>query len=267
MTEAPALAPPDETLIIDIDGFEGPLDVLLTLARSQKVDLARISILALAEQYIEFINRARRLHLDLAADYLVMAAWLAYLKSRLLLPEPPGGPEPSAEELAGQLALQLARLEVIRAAAQKLAARDRLGVDFFFRGEQVSQDRVAVPVQSDTLYDLLKSYGAFRNRQNPPRIALARAKVYAIEEARHRLERMIGILIEWNDLAAILPLVSPDPAARRSALASTLSASLEMARDGDIEIAQSAEFAPVFIRRKSAPGAAAAGEKAAHDPE
>lgn len=240
----------EDALIIDVDGFEGPLDVLLTLARSQKVDLTKISILALAEQYIAFINAARKLHLDLAADYLVMAAWLAYLKSRLLLPEPPGGPEPTAEELAERLTQQLARLEVIRAAAQKLSARDRLNVDFFLRGEPEGVAKVKTVVHADTLFDLLKAYGNYRSRQNPPRLTLARAKVFAIEDARHRLERMLGLLIEWNQLDTIVPLLSPEPGARRSAIASMLSASLEMARDGDLEINQTEAFAPVFIRKK-----------------
>lgn len=255
-------ATPDEALIVDVDGFEGPLDVLLTLARNQKVDLTKISILALAEQYIAFINAARKLHLDLAADYLVMAAWLAYLKSRLLLPEPPGGPEPSAEELAERLTQQLARLEIIRAAAQKLSARDRLGVDFFLRGEPEGMSKVTTVVHADTLYDLLKAYGNYRNRQNPPRMTVARAKVFAIEDARHRLERMLGLLIEWNQLDAIVPILSPEPSVRRSAVASMLSASLEMARDGDLEINQSAAFGPVFIRRKEAsPPHAAPGDE------
>lgn len=243
---------PDEALIIDVDGFEGPLDVLLTLARNQKVDLTKISILALTEQYIAFINAARKLHLDLAADYLVMAAWLAYLKSRLLLPEPPGGEEPSAEELAERLTQQLARLEIIRAAASKLSARDRLGVDFFLRGDPEGVAKVKTIVHSDTLYDLLKAYGNYRNRQNPPRMTVARAKVFAIEDARHRLERMLGLLIEWNQLDAIVPILSPEPSVRRSAVASMLSASLEMARDGELEINQSTAFAPIFIRRREA---------------
>jgi segregation and condensation protein A len=248
-----------DALIVDVDGYEGPLDVLLTLARNQKVDLTKISILALAEQYIAFIHAARKLHLDLAADYLVMAAWLAYLKSRLLLPEPPGGAEPTAEELADRLTQQLARLELIRAAAQKLAARDRLNVDFFLRGEPERTAQVKTIVHADTLYDLLKAYGNYRNRQNPPRLTLARAKVFAIEDARHRLERMLGLLIEWNQLDAIVPLMSPDPGARRSAVASMLSASLEMARDGDLEINQAKAFAPVFIR-KTVRAAPEAGE-------
>ncbi|HAJ47367.1 MAG TPA: segregation/condensation protein A [Alphaproteobacteria bacterium] len=243
----------DSGLIVDVDGFEGPLDLLLTLARNQKVDLRTISILALVEQYLAFINAARQMQLDLAADYLVMAAWLAYLKSRLLLPEPPGGPEPSAEDMAARLTLQLQRLELIRGAADRLGALGKLGVNFFFRPEHESPKPEPVIVQTDTLYDLLRAYGAYRGKRNPPRLSLVKARVFAIEDARHRLERMLGLLIDWNRLDAILPVLAPEPGVRRSAIASMLTASLEMARDGDLEIEQGGAFAPVFIRKRLIP--------------
>jgi segregation and condensation protein A len=242
----------EDELIVDVDGFEGPLDVLLTLARQQKVDLTKISILALAEQYLVFINAAKKMHLDLAADYLVMAAWLAYLKSRLLLPDPPGGDEPSAEEMAERLTLQLQRLEAIRDAAARLMVRDRLGRDVFARGMPEGIQRIATRTQSDTLYDLLKAYSEFRNRKTPQRFALNKAPVFAIEEARHRLERMLGLLVDWNRLDALAPVLFSDPATRRSAIASMLSASLEMVRDGQMEINQTGSFTPVFVRRRSA---------------
>lgn len=248
-------ADPGEALIVDVDGYEGPLDVLLALARAQKVDLRKIAILPLVEQYLAFIAAARRLQLDLAADYLVMASWLAYLKSRLLLPEAESDGEPTPEELAERLTLQLQRLDAIRIAAARLMSRDRLGLNVFGRGAPEGIRLVKTPEYSDTLLDLLKAYAVQRVKKfatgdyKPPKI-----EIFAIEEARHRLEKMLGIIIDWSTLEAIMPEGFEQGRKRRTGLASTLSASLEMARDGLLELRQMAPFAPVYLRaRKAAP--------------
>jgi segregation and condensation protein A len=240
-----------EALIVDVDGFEGPLDVLLALARVQKVDLRKISILALAEQYLVFIAAARRMQLDLAADYLVMASWLAYLKSKLLLPEPEGEGEPSAEELAERLTLQLQRLEAIRIAATRLMSRERLGTEVFWRGNPEGIRVIKTPRYSDTLLDLLKAYSMQRAKKiahgsyEPPKLA-----ILAIEDARHRLERMLGVIVDWATIDTLMPENFMAGRSRRSGIASTLSASLEMARDGFIELRQMAPFAPLYVRRR-----------------
>lgn len=245
---------PGEALIVDVDGYEGPLDVLLALARAQKVDLRKISILALVEQYLVFIAAARRMQLDLAADYLVMASWLAYLKSRLLLPEAESDGEPTPEELAERLTLQLQRLDAIRIAAARLMSRDRLGLTVFSRGSPEGIRLVKTPAYSDTLLDLLKAYAIQRVKKiatgdyKPPKV-----EIFAIEEARHRLEKMLGIIIDWSTLDAIMPEGFEQGRKRRTGLASTLSASLEMARDGLIELRQMAPFAPVYLRARKAP--------------
>jgi segregation and condensation protein A len=244
---------PDEALIVDVDGYEGPLDVLLALARAQKVDLRKISILALAEQYLLFIAAARVKQLDLAADYLVMASWLAYLKSKLLLPEPDVDGEPTADELAERLSLQLQRLESIRLAATRLMARDRLGSDVFFRGAPEGIRLIKTPHYSDTLLDLLKAYST----QRVKKIAhsdyqLRRLPVFAIEDARHRLENMLGVIIDWSTIDMLVPNEFATGPTRRTGIASTLSASLEMARDGLVEIRQMAPFAPLYMRRRAA---------------
>lgn len=242
-------------LIVDLEGFEGPLDLLLTLARAQKVDLTRISILALTEQYLAYVTAAQRLNLDLAADYLVMAAWLAYLKSRLLLPEPERiQEEPSPEELAERLSWQLTRLEAIRKSSGHLMALPQLGRDVFQRGAPEGV-RVSVgTIYEAGLYDLLKAYGAQRTSKSPVRMRVAKAPVYAIDDARKRLERMLGLLIDWNTLDSIVSVAFFEPAMRRSAAASTLAACLEMARDGLVELSQWTAFGPVHIRPKAKPG-------------
>ncbi len=241
-----------ETLIVDVEGYEGPLDVLLALARVQKVDLRRIPILALAEQYLAFIEAARIRQLDLAADYLVMASWLAYLKSRLLLPQDDKPGEPSAEELAERLTLRLQRLEAIRMAAARLVARDKLGSEVFWRGSPEGIRVIRSPRYADTLIDLLKAYATQRVRKIAhAHYEVQKLRVLAIEDARKRLERMIGTVVDWSVIDHLLP---PDFSAgrpRRSGLASTLSATLEMARDGHIELRQMAPFAPVYVRRKA----------------
>lgn len=245
-----------EALIVDVDGYEGPLDVLLALARAQKVDLRKISILPLVEQYLAFIAAARRMQLDLAADYLVMAAWLAYLKSRLLLPEPEGEGEPTPEELAERLTLQLQRLDAIRIAATRLMARDRLGLNVFSRGAPEGIRLVKTPEYSDTLYDLLKAYAVQRVKKIAHgRYERPKYEIYTIEEARHRLERMLGVLVDWGRMEALLPSEFESGRKRRTGVASTLSAILDMARDGHIELRQMAPFAPVYLRRRNAPEA------------
>jgi segregation and condensation protein A len=219
----------DEALIVDVDGYEGPLDVLLALARAQKVDLRKISILALAEQYLEFIAEARRRQLDLAADYLVMASWLAYLKSKLLLPEPESEGEPSAEELAERLTLQLQRLEAIRMAATRLMSRDRLGSDVFLRGAPEGIRVIKTPRYADTLLDLLKAYAAQRVKKIAhSNYELQRLAIFAIEDARHRLEKMLGVMIDWSTIDMLVPQEFSLGQPRRTGIASTLSASLEM---------------------------------------
>jgi segregation and condensation protein A len=235
--------------IVDLDGFEGPIDLLLSLAREQKVDLAKISILALAEQYLAYVQQARDLKLELAADYLVMAAWLAYLKSRLLLPEAPGDDEPSGAELAEALAWRLRRLAAIRRVADELLTRPRLGHDRFPRG---CPEGLAVRHKSRfrlTLHELLEAYVDQRLRRTEPRLTLVAAPVYRVEDALQRLVRLLGGP-EWQNLLAYLPRCLSDERLRRSAIAAHLGACLELARDGVIELNQAAPFGPIYIRRK-----------------
>lgn len=240
-----------EALVVDVDGFEGPLDLLLTLARSQKVDLRRISVLALAEQYLVFVERARVLRIELAADYLVMAAWLAYLKSRLLLPPDPEEEGPSGAEIAAHLAFQLERLEAMRRAAAQLMARDRLGRDVFARGAPEPVVRVRRVRFTASLMDLLQAYARLRTREDFRPLVLDRGPVLSMEEALERLRPMIGFAADWTDLVAYLPDGWTADAARlRSALASTFAASLELAKAGQVEISQGEPFAPIRLRRR-----------------
>ncbi|HET9902423.1 MAG TPA: ScpA family protein [Xanthobacteraceae bacterium] len=251
----------EAALIVDVEGFEGPLDLLLTLARQQKVDLTRISILALADQYLAFIEQARRLHLELAADYLVMAAWLAYLKSRLLIPssnEPEGGP--SAADLASALAQRLRRLEAIRAAASALTARPQLGRDMFARGMPEPVSAIKRPEWSATLYDLLTAYATQRRKTALARVRFARRAVWSLAEARAALERLVGGSHDWTALDAFLLAYVIEPAMRVTALASSFAATLEMVREGEIEIHQAATFGPIFLRKR--PQAEAGGFRA-----
>jgi segregation and condensation protein A len=238
----------EPALVVDVDGFEGPLDLLLELARRQKVDLHRISILALAEQYLVFVEEARRLRLKLAADYLVMAAWLAYLKSRLLLPEPPKGEEPSADDLATALAVRLQRLETIREAAKRLGDRSRLGRDVFARGApeplQIHKDSQ----YEATLYDLLSAYARQRQKQFNARVTLHKRHVWSLVEAREALERMVGQFNDWVALDGYLIRYMVEPAMRPTVLASALSATLEMVREGQLVLRQDAAFAPLWVR-------------------
>ena len=248
--EAPA-KPPAATLVVDVDGFEGPLDLLLDLARSQKVDLAKISVLALAEQYLQFIERTRELKLELAGDYLVMAAWLAYLKSRLMLPAPTEDDEPTGEELAAALALRLKRLEAMRKAAAHLVNRDRLGRDVFARGEpQIRIERKGHYNASQ--YDLLSAYARLRRRQARSVIRMAKRVVWSLVEAREALVRMIGQVAEWTPLTVFMSSYLAPKETRRTVVASSFGASLELAREGKLEIRQSTTFGPLMIRSPSA---------------
>ena len=249
--EAP---PPAEdmgaSLLIDVEGFEGPLDLLLALARTQKVDLKKISIGALADQYLLFIAEARKLRLELAADYLVMAAWLAYLKSRLLLPEPKDD-EPTGEELAARLAFELQRLEAIRGVAVRLMARDRLGREVFVRGMPEGIYIARTTRYEVSLYDLLKAYGDGRVRHSVRHLEIRPAPVYRVEEARRRLEAMLGAVKDWNSLEALRPAELEAQGLGRSGLASMLMASLELVREGTLDMRQLSPFGPVYIRQRS----------------
>jgi len=241
------LSDPDFT--VDVDGFEGPLDLLLAMARTQKVDLSKISILALAMQYLKFVEQARKLRLELAADYLVMAAWLAYLKSRLLLPAPEGDPEPSGEELANQLAFRLQRLEAMREAAVHLMNRNRLGRDVFSRGdpEPVVIDRKQH--FSANLFDLLTAYASQRQRQSVSSVTIARREVWSLSDAREILTRLMGKLSDWTPLDVFLAEYMVDPEERPGVIASSFAASLELVREGALEIRQSDSFAPLYMRQ------------------
>jgi segregation and condensation protein A len=243
--EAPVMREADR-LTLDIDGWEGPLDLLLTLARSQKVDLAKISILALVEQYLAFIADAKKLKLEIAADYLVMAAWLAYLKSCLLLPKESEA-DPSPEELAMRLQLRLQRLSAMREAGARLMGRDRIGRDVFLRAAPEGLRIVRRSAWQAELYDLIAAYGSVRARTEPAVHIVSRRPVMTLEEALLRVERMIGASLEWARLESFLP-DTQDPEFRRSALASSFVAALELARTGRAELDQKAPFAPLYIR-------------------
>lgn len=242
-----------EALIVDVDGFEGPLDLLLTLSRTQKVDLRRISVLQLAEQYLGFVERARTLRIELAADYLVMAAWLAFLKSRLLLPPEPGDEGPSAEDLAAHLAFQLERLQAMRDAAARLMARDQKGRDFFARGlpEDLTHHRKVT--WTATLLDLMRAYSMIRTKDEFRPFVLDREHVYTMEQALERMRGMIGYAGDWATLTSFLPEGwDATPMARRSALAAHFAATLEMAKRGQLTLRQTETFAPIELRRREA---------------
>lgn len=240
-----------EALIVDVDGFEGPLDLLLTLSRTQKVDLRRISVLHLAQQYLAFVERARGLRIELAADYLVMAAWLAFLKSRLLLPPDPDEEGPSGEELAAHLAFQLERLQAMRDCAARLMARDRLGRDFFARGLPEDVTRRRETRYTATLLDLMQAYARLRTRDEFRPYVMDRDAIFTMEQALERLRGLIGGAAAWADIAGYLPEgFTTDPQRRRSATASTFAAALELVKEGRAELRQAEIFAPVELRRK-----------------
>ncbi len=242
-----------EALIVDVDGFEGPLDLLLTLSRTQKVDLRKISVLQLAEQYLAFITRAGMLRIELAADYLVMAAWMAFLKSRLLLPPDPEDAGPSGEELAAHLAFQLERLEAMRRAAARLMGRDRLGRDVFARGLPEDMRAVRRTEYRATVLDLMQAYARVRTRDDFEPLTLKRESIFTMEQALERMKSLLGEAVEWGDISRFLPEGwTEDPKKRRSATAATFAASLELAKLGQIELRQHETFAPIMLRRKEA---------------
>ena len=237
--------------MVDVEGFEGPLDLLLDLARRQKVDLGKISVLALAEQYLEFIAAARSLRIELAADYLVMAAWLAYLKSRLLLPQAAKDAGPEGAELAGALQFRLRRLEAIRAAAEALVNRPRLGRDVFLRGLSEPVLPQGAPQWRASLYELLSAYAQRRQKQALTRVTVKQRIVWSLAHARSELEKLAGSALDWTVLDTYLMAFCTTPEMRRTVWASALSSSLEMAREGMISIRQDAAFSPLWIKRKS----------------
>lgn len=245
-------APADDrlaALVLDIDGYEGPIDVLLALARDQKVDLIHVSILQLADQFLAFIARARRNQLELAADYLVMAAWLAYLKSRLLLPAPPGDQEPSGAEMAEALQFHLRRLEAMQQAGRALMERPRLGRDVFARGAPEGVDLINRSVFDVTLHDLLKAYGEHRRHISVTTLAIVPTDLYSMDEAVRRLGEMIGATLDWTVLARFLPPGFERGLKRRSALAATFLASLELARQGRLEVRQEGgPYSTIYVR-------------------
>jgi segregation and condensation protein A len=243
----------EPALVVDVAGFEGPLDLLLQLARNQKVDLARISVLALAEQYLLFVERARRFRLELAADYLVMAAWLAYLKSKLLIPRQPGDEEETGEEMAAVLQFRLQRLEAMRDAAARLVNRNRLGRDVFARGmpEAVIVDRRNE--YSASLYDLLTAYAAQRQRQAITSVKIAKRGVWSLKEARSILMRLVGQMRDWAALDSFLLDYLTGPEERATAMASSFAASLELVREGHLEMRQERAFAALYMRSRPKP--------------
>jgi segregation and condensation protein A len=248
---SPADAVMEEALIVDVDGYEGPLDLLLSLSRTQKVDLRRISVLQLAEQYLKFVERATALRIELAADYLVMAAWLAFLKSRLLLPPEPGEDGPSAEDLAAHLAFQLERLAAMRDVAARLMARDQLGRDFFARGLPEDVTRRSKITYTATLLDLMRAYARTRTKDEFRPYAFDRKNIYTMEDALERMRGLLGYAGDWSDLSSFMPEGwESSPARRRSATAAHFAAVLEMAKRGQVNLKQSETFAPLMIRRR-----------------
>lgn len=241
----------DPSLVVDVAGFEGPLDLLLHLARNQKVDLSRISILALAEQYLAFVERVRALRLELAADYLVMAAWLAFLKSKLLIPKQPGEAGESGEELAAVLQFRLKRLEAMRDAAARLVNRNRLGRDVFARGMPemvIIEKRNAYQA---SLYDLLTAYAQQRQKQAITNVTIARRGVWSLKDAREVLTKLVGTLRDWTALDSFLLEYLTDPQERRTATASSFAATLELVREGKMELRQDEVFAPIYLRGRT----------------
>lgn len=241
----------DERLVVDLEGYEGPIDVLLTLARDQKLDLTRISILALADQYIAFIAQAGRVRLEIAADYLVMAAWLAYLKSRLLLPTPAedNKAEPTAAEMAAALAFQLQRLQAMQDAGVRLMARPQLGKDVFRRGAPEGLRVVATPVYTATLYELLKAYGDQRGRKQGSMLRIMPSELYSMETALERLSSILGRMPDWTTLQSFIPAELRGGVVARSALAAMFAASLELVRSGRMQLRQDRTFGQIYVRK------------------
>ncbi|MBS0333195.1 MAG: segregation/condensation protein A [Proteobacteria bacterium] len=253
-----------EALIVDIEGFEGPLHVLLALARSQKVDLMQLSILKLAEQYLAFVQQARKARFSLAADYLVMASWLAYLKSRLLLPKPeqPKGDEAPAEEVAARLAFRLAKLDAMRNAAEALRTRPQLGQEVFGRGDPEAIQVIPSGRIEGDLYSLMSAYIAQRTREASRSYTPRTPQAYPLEEARDRLRRLLPELGRWTPLTGVAPMGPSRPGeagpGRASYVASTLSASLELVKEGALDVRQLEAFADIYLRTKTVRGGTAA---------
>jgi segregation and condensation protein A len=251
-TEPAAIVGIEGQLLLDLDGFEGPIDLLLSLARAQKVDLTKISILALADQYLAFITAAQRISLEIAADYLVMAAWLAYLKSRLLLPEDEEGEQPSGAQMAEALAFQLRRLESMQEAGVRLFARPLLGRDVFRNGTPQGIEVIKEAVFEPSLYELLRAYGQIQSRGTDSTLHIAAQELYSVEEAVARLRRLLGRIPDWQSLVTFLPEGLKDGILKRSAVASTFVATLELVRQGQAEVRQEGPFRPIYVRsRKS----------------
>jgi segregation and condensation protein A len=246
--EQAGAAMPAGDFVVDIEGFEGPLDLLLALAREQTVDLAKISILALAEQYLAYLEQAHDLALDIAADYLVTAAWLAYLKSRLLLPETGGEEEPSGAEMAAALKFQMQRLQAMRDAGEKLKALPQIDHDFFRRGTPERAKTRTIATYDATLFDLLKAYGRNRAQSGPQSLQIRATELYSVDQAVARLSRLLGAIPGWRTLSSFLPPdLRGDPLMRRSALASTFAATLEMCKAGKLRIRQDGTFGTIYL--------------------
>ena len=258
--DLPERASDEPALMVDVEGFEGPLDLLLTLARQQKVDLAKISILALADQYLAFIEAARKMRLELAADYLVMAAWLAYLKSRLLLPELHPAEGLTAEDMANALAQRLRRLEAIRQVAEQLLNRPQLGRDVFERGQPEPIAEIKHPQWSATLYDLLSAYAGRRQTKARSFVRVPKRTVWSLAEAREALERLIGQSLDWSPIDQYLIAYLVEPSTRATVLASSFAAALELIREGHLEAHQQGAFTPLYLRKRPNTGGAMAAE-------
>jgi segregation and condensation protein A len=261
------LAEGEPALVVDVEGYEGPLDLLLALARQQKVDLSKISILALADQYLHFIEAARKIRLELAADYLVMAAWLAYLKSRLLLPDANTPEGESAEDMATALALRLKRLEAIRDVAERLLGRAQLDRDVFARGQPEPIAHIKHPQWTATLYDLLSAYAQQRQQSALGHVRLAQRTVWSLAEARDVLERLIGRSADWSRLDEYLLTFVVEASLVPTVFASSFASTLELVREGLMEVHQQAAFTPLYVRKRQStangvadPGVAASGE-------
>ena len=244
----------EPSFLVDVDGFEGPLDLLLEMARRQKVDLHKISVLALANQYLAFVEEARKVRLELAADYLVMAAWLAFLKSRLLLPDPPKGDEPLAADLAAALANRLRRLEAIRAVAEKLINRPRMGRDIFPNGAPEGVTVLRRPQFKATIFDLLTAYARQRQNQALSHVTMPKRTVWSLPEARMALERLAGMMFDWTILDSYLVEYCVTPELRKTVRASSFASALELVREGKIDLRQDRAFAPIWVRGRAEPG-------------
>ena len=243
---------PVENLVINVDGFEGPLDMLLTLSRTQKVDLLKISISQLASQYLDFVAKAKELRIELAADYLVMAAWLAFLKSRLLLPTDPSDDGPTGEELSAILAFRLERLQAMRNAGSKLMARNQLGKEFFSRGVTENLEKKRTINYTLSLLDLMQGYARIRTRDDFRPFSADRENVFTIETALERMRKMLGFSVEWSDLMSFLPEEwQNEPKRVKAATAATFAATLELVKAGSVELRQSETFAKIELRKRS----------------